>query len=198
MQKSTLFRLFMLGMTFVSLTIIGCGSDDDAAAEGDDTTAETVSEESGDMGDMKSAMLTMTKKMYDIMQDIETVEDVEEADEEIGEIFDDMVENMRGAMKDPQAMMNMEQEMQNDPEMKEWSDKMDAAMEKMKADKPEVAAALEGTIQKHAMKLMTLVGEAMQNMDPSAMEEAGKAMEEAGKAIEDAADEAQTEAPDVK
>ena len=188
MQKNTFFKIFMLGMMLVSFTVVGCESDAEEAAEGEDTPAENVSAEeaSGDAGDMKAAMLEMTREMYDIVQDVESIEDVEEADEEIGEIFDEMVENMRGAMKDPSAMMAMEQEMQNDPEMKEWSEKMDAAMNKMKEEKPEVAAALEASIQKHAMKLMTLVGEAMQNLDPAAMEEAGKAMEEAAKeAMED-------------
>ena len=47
---------------------------------------------------------------------------------------------------------------------------MDAAMEQLKADHPEAAAELEKVMQKHAMKLMALVGEATQNMSPEDMQ----------------------------
>ena len=119
---------------------------------------------------VKEVMLAMTRQMHGIVSGIETVEDVQKADEEIGRIFDDLVEHMREALKNPEVLNVIEQEVENDPEMKEWSQKMDAAMEQLKADHPEAAAELEKVMQKHAMKLMALVGEAMQNMSPEDMQ----------------------------
>src|SRR5690606_11686806 len=140
-------------------TEVDVNVDNDAADAGDVSTDE-----------LKAAMLEMTKDMHGIITDIESVEDVQEADDDIGEIFDDLVESMRGAMKNPAAMQQMEAEMQNDPVMKEWSDKMDAAMENLKSEHPEAAAEFEKVMQKHSMKLMTLIGEAMQNMSPEDMQ----------------------------
>ena len=174
MTQSNWLRIFMLGTLLFSFTLIGCG--DDAEEDADTTEVDVDVENSGaeagevDTEDLKEAMLAMTKDMHDIVSEIETVEDVQEADEEIGEIFDGLVESMRGAMKNPAALQAMEQEVENDPEVKEWSDKMDAAMEQLQTDHPEAAAELEKVMQKHSMKLMALIGEAMQNMSPEDMQ----------------------------
>ena len=174
MTQSNWLRIFMLGTFLFSFTLIGCGDDaeEDADTTEVDVDVENNGAEAGDVDteDLKEAMLEMTKDMHDIVSEIETVEDVQEADEEIGEIFDDLVENMRGAMKNPEALQAMEQEVENDPEVKEWSDKMDAAMAQLQTDHPEAAAELEKVMQKHSMKLMALIGEAMQNMSPEDMQ----------------------------
>ena len=174
MTQSNWLRIFMLGTFLFSFTLIGCG--DEAEGDDADTTEVDVNVDDAaaagevDAEELKGAMIDMSKQMHGIISEVETVEDVQAADEEIGEIFDDLVENMRGAMKNPAAFQSMEQEIENDPEMKEWSQKMDAAMEQLKADHPEAAAELEKVMQKHAMKLMALVGEAMQNMSPEDMQ----------------------------
>lgn len=182
MTQSNWLRIFMLGTFLFSFTLIGCG--DEAEGDDADTTEVDVNVDDAaaagevDAEELKGAMIDMSKQMHGIISEVETVEDVQAADEEIGEIFDDLVENMRGAMKNPAAFQSMEQEIENDPEMKEWSQKMDAAMEQLKADHPEAAAELEKVMQKHAMKLMALVGEAMQNMTPEEMEGMVEGMEE--------------------
>jgi hypothetical protein len=172
MKQSNMLRIFMLGTFLFSFTLVGCGDDagDDATEVDVDIEEGTAEAGQADTEDLKEAMMDMTKEMHGIVSEIETVEDVRGVDEEIGEIFDNLVEKMRGAMKNPAAMQAMEQEVENDPEMKEWSDKMDAAMAQLQTDHPEAAAELETVMQKHSMKLMTLIGEAMQNMNPEDMQ----------------------------
>lgn len=188
MQVSNWFKIFMLGMMVFSLTAVGCGDDGettDDAAEGTEAAADAGSDDAA--GDMKSAMLDMTKEMYDIVDGIESVDDVKAADDEIGKIFDNLVENMRGMFKDPSAMTQMQTMMEEDSELKEWGEKMEAAIAKLEADHPEAAAELDGVMQKHSMKMMTLMSEAMQSMSPEDMEAMTGEGEEAPAEMEDAA-----------
>lgn len=190
MTQLRLLRIFMLGAALFSFTLVGCGDDDGETGEATDVdtlrTDDAADLGDGDLEDLKESMIEMSQEMHEIVIDIESVEDVRDADEEIGDVFDDLVENLRTAMKkNPAAMQRAETELADDPEMKEWSQKMDAAMASLRADHPEAADELDRVMQKHSMKLMALVGEMMQNMNPEAMEGTIEGMEEGGDTVDE-------------
>lgn len=125
-----------------------------------------AAQESTPAEQMKKAMVDMSSEMHAIIVDLESTDDVQEATEDIAEVFDELIESMRGFMTaDPVAMQAMEAEVQSDPQIMEWNQKMDAAMQQIQTDHPEAAAALMQVMQQQSMKLMALVTEMMQDVE---------------------------------
>lgn len=190
MKKANTFLTMMLGMLTFGFVLASCGDDAaDDATDGDAT--EDVSDDaaaSGDAGDMKAAMLDMTKRMHGIIEGIESADDVAAAEGEITAVFDDLVASIESAMKSGASMQDLEGMMdENDPEMKEWSDKMDKLTEELEAKDPAAAAALEQMMATQGMRLMSVV---MQNMSAEDMQDAMGGLEDAAEDAAEAAEEA--------
>jgi hypothetical protein len=169
MTQSKWLRVLMLGVFIFSLPLIACSNDADDAegADIDDTTDVSNGSATAadfDAEEIRESMLKMNQEMFDIISGIESVEDVQEADEEIGEIFEDLAANMRSGMQNPTEMQKMEMEMQQDPKMQEWDQKINAAMETLRTEHPEAAAELDKVMQKHGQKMQQVMMEAAEQM----------------------------------
>ena len=162
-MKST-FKLFILSLFVVSFTAVGCG---DKEGNGDDAdTTGTSSTDAGGSGgataaDFKQGMIDLSKQMIDITEDIESVEDAQEAEPKIEKAMNDIVALFTRLADNIDKMTVAElRELQNlqtimeDPEVKEWMDKAQAASDKLKADHPDAAAKLEEIGNKHGEKMM--------------------------------------------
>lgn len=166
MTQSKWLRLFMLGAFLFSFTLVGCSDDADDAddlAEGETTDVEEVADAGDfDAEEMKEEMLEMNEEMYEIISGIESVEDVQDAEDDIAEIFEELAENMRKALANPAAMQKMEMEMQQDPKMKEWDEKINQARTDLETNHPEAFAELNKVMEKHGAKMQQVMMEAAQ------------------------------------
>ena len=205
MKLANRMTALLLGMLTFGFVLVGCGDDkkDDANKDGKEGTEEQTSDAgSGEAVDMKTAMLDMTKRMHGIISDIESVDDVNAAEGDITAVFDDLVDNLGAAMKGGATMQDMEGMMSgDDPEMKEWTDKMETLTKDLEAKSPEAATRLEAVMSQQGMRLMSVV---MENMSADDMQKAMKdGMEKAGDAMNDvdmdeAIDDAKEALEDVK
>ena len=176
----TQFKLFVLSLFVASFTVMGCG--DDAAKDGDDAskkegteeTSENNTESTGDVAaDFKNAMIDMSKQMIEVSEEVKSVADAEAAEPKIEaamNTFASWIDNLTNSIddmtvKDLMALKDM-QSVNDDPEVKEWGEKVEAAMKKLETDYPEASKKLEELAEKHSGKLQTammgLMGKAMQ------------------------------------
>lgn len=169
MTQSNWLRILMLGVLIFSLPLVGCSDGADSDEAGDTTEVAdagngTVEAADFDADEIKEDMLEMNEEMFELISGIESVEDVQAADEKIGEIFEELAENMRSGMQNPAEMQKMEMEMQQDPKMQEWDQKINTAMETLRTEHPEAAAELDKVMQKHSQKMQQVMMEAAQQM----------------------------------
>ena len=175
MTQRIWLRVLMLGAFLFSFTLVGCSDDAGEDADAAEVDVEVTADEGGDFdaGEIKESMLELNEKMYEIISGIESVEDAKEAEEEIGEVFEQLAENLKAGMHNPEAMQTMEAEMAQDPKMQEWDQKIGAAIETLRSEHPEAAAELDRVMQTHQQKMQQAMMEAAQSMPPPTMPDAG-------------------------
>ena len=187
MKKTNTFLTMFLAMLTFGFVLVGCGDDADAD-DGDDVDTEEVAENADAVedGDMRGALLDMSKEMHDIVEGIETVEDVEAAEGDISAIFDKLTSRVKGAIASGATMEEMGQMMEGgDAEIEEWGSKIEAMSDELKASNPEAAAKLESVMMQQSMKLASVF---MEQIPDEAKEALKEGMEEAA---EETADEAE-------
>ena len=164
------FKLFFMSLLVSSFVIVGCGDDKDGVDDDNEEQSEATSGSSEDfVEDFKDQMIDMSKQMLEVAEDVESVEDAEAAEPKIEKamndfamLVDDLANNMDNmTMKEAMALQKM-QDIENDPEVKEWMQKADDAMAKLRTDHPDAAAKLEELGQKHSSKLQTAMMALMQ------------------------------------
>ena len=119
--------------------------------------------------DFKDQMITLSKEMVEVAEDVESVADAEAAEPKIKkamknftELINDLVSSMDNmTMKEAMALQKL-QDIENDPEVKEWMEKADNAIDRLKADHPDAAAKLEELAKKHSGELQTAMMALMQ------------------------------------
>jgi len=163
------FRLFILSLFVSSFTLVGCGDKEEGGDDNGDNTEQTDNDDgndgasSGNVAEkFKSEMITMFKEMVEVTEGVESVEDAEAADPKIEAAMNRIASMLEGidlenmTIKDAMAFKEL-QNLDNDPEFKEWSERAEVAREKLKTDHPEAAAKLKELGDKHSEKLQTAI-----------------------------------------
>ena len=167
MKFRTLVTLFSFSMAAVAFTPFGCG--DDKKTE---EISENTNTSSGNIvQDFKDGMIELSKQIIEVTENVETVEDAEAAEPKIEKAMNSIVGLFTGLadnvdkitseeLKELESMKNIDE----DPEVKEWMQKAEAAMDKLKEDHPEAAAKLEELGEKHIQEMMGAMMKIGQNL----------------------------------
>ena len=161
----------LIVLCLFGLITAGCGGEDNADAnvdEGDDISSESVagvqSEPARPLSEdgkkLKQIMLDWTKEMYDVVKDVKTPEDAEAAGEKVGASVDRMLATLKDA--DITMTPSLMPEVENDPELTAWSEKMSGMMQSIKTDYPEASDKLEAISRDHIMRMAVGFGELSQ------------------------------------
>ena len=117
-------------------------------------------EESSVAADFKNVMIDMSKQMIEVSEEVKSVADAEAAEPKIEaamNTFASWIDNLTNSIddmtvKDLMALKDM-QRVNDDPEVKEWGEKVEAAMKRLEIDYPEAAAKVKELGEKHSNKL---------------------------------------------
>jgi len=170
----SIFNLFSIALIAVSVTLVSCGGE-----ESDDGTDDATTETNG--GDVSSASESAEKlyqqqvELSEVILAIESVDDIAEADPKVKAVFERMAASIKNAGGEQAATKAL----QSDSRAKELDTKMQAHLEKIGAENPELAAAIGELMMKHSRLLMEAVGDKMGDMEKEALESAGKALDDA-------------------
>ena len=152
---------------FSALAIVGLAFSTNLSAQGLSDKIEEDSRRAAAAFELRRAMLGLTKQMVDVVSGISSVEDVESAEGRITGIFDQLVAGVDKAMELGARMEELEGFMDSDdPELREWSDKVENLVEALEMENPEASARLEQVIATQGMRLMSVI---MQHMSPEDM-----------------------------
>ena len=157
MKLSRMYTTLLLGLFTFSFVLVGCGDDKDGDAAGDDAGTEATSSESSGSSDGGS-LGDLSKELYETLASIESVDDAKAAEGKIGEIFDNMAEQMREVKDDPSKAM----EMQTDPTYMEYQEKMQEQITKLTTENPQIGMEIGRIMLDNSEKLMEVAQEMME------------------------------------
>ena len=169
MRITTLSTTLLLAFSLTAVGITGCGGKKaDTAADTEESAstemadgASTENQGAADLTDegekLKAVMIDMSQTMLSIANDVETVEDAEAAESKLANMIDQFIASAKSIQITPDVLPKIEQ----DPEVAEWSEKVQARITQMKEETPEVAAKFEEISRNQIMRMMQAWGEIM-------------------------------------
>lgn len=182
MRISTLSTTLLLAFSLTSVGIVGCGNSEktDVAADTEESAANTMADESStenagasdltEEGEkLKAVMIDMSQTMLSIANDVKTVEEAEAAEGKLAAMIDQFISSAKNLKITPELLPLIEK----DPEVTEWSEKVQARITRMKEETPEVAAKFEEISRGQIMRMMEAWGEIMSQGMPAVPQSEG-------------------------
>ena len=183
---SNYFTAAILSLMLGSVLFIGCGDNTDGNGH-QSSNDESSASESSDGSDNSGGSISTPEDYYDtfeelveIVESVESTDDVKAADPKLEKVFKQMAAAIKDHSKDEKWA-----KMDNDPRMKELSNRMEAHMEHLSKNHMQAAIALSFAMAKHGAEILGALGEAMPEMSGQDMQEMQDAMKDANKALEE-------------
>lgn len=140
-------------------------------------TTRTLHAQDGDpfIETFRQGVITMSKQTLDVLNSIHSAADADAAEPRVSKIMDNFVVTLNGLAEyvDQGAEASMESlnVMQNDPELQEWNDKVNARIAKLEAEHPDAAARLTEIGNAQSPKVMEAMTNLMQKLMAKSMPE---------------------------
>lgn len=114
-------------------------------------------------------MIDLSKRMLEIAQGVNSVEDAQAAEPKLAQVMEDMTAQLNRLANDVEGMsreeMNAIENMRNDPELQDWTRRVNEAMGRLEKENPEAMQALQEIGRRQSEKMGTAMRELRQKID---------------------------------
>lgn len=169
-------RLIFFPFSFLlsaSFFLSGCGDANEAQSPAERTDSlPAASADPGMTGvaaSFRQGMINLSKRMLEIAQEVNSVEDAQAAEPKLAQVMEDitallnrLADNVEGMSREE---MNAIENMRNDPELQDWTRRVNEAMGRLEKENPEAMQALQEIGRRQSEKMRTAMRELRQKID---------------------------------
>lgn len=178
MNSSVRLLSFSLSLLFVlSLVVVGCGDTAGERAQGDSVSGETeapastayMASETGGAAKFKAGMIDLSKRMLEIAESINSVQTAEAAEPKLAAVMVGITALLDTLADDIDKMsqedLNAIKTMRNDPELQEWTRKVNDRMAALEQQHPDASKKLQEIGRRQSEKMAVAMRELVEKID---------------------------------
>lgn len=170
--RSLSFSSFLL-LFILFLSLSGCGDANEAQSPAERTDSLPAASAgpgiTGVAASFRQGMINLSKRMLEIAQEVNSVEDAQAAEPELAQVMADITALLNRLADDVEGMSSEEmsaiENMRNDPELQDWTRRVNEAMGRLEKENPEAMQALQEIGRRQSEKMGVAMRELRQKID---------------------------------